>query len=94
MSLEIKGRVPRGRNMEIRVQVGKGWKDTDVVDIRWFKERTSIASDGMTNVSMGPTVKGLRMNMEEAKHIYDIMERIMNEEKYKRKSINGNNEDD
>lgn len=78
MALEIKGRIPRGRDMEIRVQCGPGWKNLPVVDIRWFKERI-LSERGQKKVEMCPTAKGVRMNMEEAKHVYNVLERIMNE---------------
>ena len=80
--MDIKGRVPRGTEQEIRIQTGTVWR-IDVCDIRWFKEQTTT-ENGKREKTMGPTRKGIRMNMEELKHVYDLLGRILNEEESKR----------
>lgn len=75
--MEIIGRVPRGTDMEIRIQKGVVWK-INVCDIRWFKEQ-STTENGIRTKKMEPTRKGIRMNMDELKHVYDLLGRILNE---------------
>jgi hypothetical protein len=74
--MEIIGRVPRGTDMEIRIQTGVVWK-INVCDIRWFKEQ-STTENGIRTKKMEPR-KGIRMNMDELKHVYDLLGRILNE---------------
>tara|TARA_B100001939_G_scaffold224139_1_gene192919 strand:- start:340 stop:555 length:216 start_codon:yes stop_codon:yes gene_type:complete len=55
-------RIPRNANEELIVKIGNYWK-IDVVDIRW-------------NSNGNPTKKGVRVNMEEAKILYDSLDTI------------------
>ena len=59
--LEVKGTIVRDATMECKVKRGKYW-NIEVLDIRWFK-------------SDKPTNKGVRLNMEEAKMLLDILRR-------------------
>ena len=91
--MEIIGRVPRGTDMEIRIQKGVVWK-INVCDIRWFKEQ-STTENGIRTKKMEPTRKGIRMNMDELKHVYDLLGRVLNaDEQYKRKGSEIDNETD
>lgn len=74
--MDIVGRVPRGADMEIRVQTGNVWR-IDVCDIRWFKEQT-VTENGKRFTKMEPTRKGIRMNLGELEHVYNLLGRILN----------------
>lgn len=67
MSLETKGQIVRDANNEILVKRGKYW-DIDVIDIRWFSADK-------------PTKKGIRLNVEEAKLLLQILRREFDEKK-------------
>jgi hypothetical protein len=67
--MDIIGRVPRGTEQEIRIQTGTVWR-IDVCDIRWFKEQTTT-ENGQRVTTMTPTRKGIRVNMDELKHVYN-----------------------
>jgi len=64
-NLEVKGIIVRDANMECKIKRGKYW-NIEVLDIRWFKNDK-------------PTNKGIRLNMEEAKLLLDILRREINE---------------
>ena len=55
----------RDATMEVKVKRGKYW-NIEVLDIRWFR-------------SNKPTNKGIRLNMEEAKTLLDILRRDLDE---------------
>ena len=63
--LEVKGIIVRDANMECKIKRGKYW-NIEVLDIRWFKNDK-------------PTNKGIRLNMEEAKLLLNILRREINE---------------
>ena len=63
--LEVKGIIVRDANMECKMKRGKYW-NIEVLDIRWFKNDK-------------PTNKGIRLNMEEAKLLLNILRREINE---------------
>ena len=89
--MDIIGRIPRGTDQEIRIQTGVVWR-IDVCDIRWFKEQTTT-ENGQRITKMEPTRKGIRMNMDELKHVYDLLGRELNAgEQYKRERSKENNE--
>jgi len=67
MTLELKGTIPRDSTHELRIYHGEHW-GKKVIDIRWYEER-----DG----EMKPTRKGVRFNTEEAKHVKDIIDKVM-----------------
>ena len=59
-------RIPRSADEEIKIHWGEYW-GKQVVDIRWYK-------DGKH------TSKGVRMNMTELGHLYNILGRIVDGE--------------
>ena len=63
--LEVIGTIVRDALMECKVKKGKYW-NIEVLDIRWFKDNK-------------PTNKGIRLNMEEAKTLLDILRRDLDE---------------
>ena len=63
--LEVKGIIVRDANMECKIKRGKYW-NIEVLDIRWFRNDK-------------PTNKGVRLNMEEAKTLLDILRREIDE---------------
>jgi len=63
MSLEMIGVIPRDATNELRVYHGEYWKK-EVIDLRWYTER-----DG----EMYPTKKGIRMNVDEARHVLNLL---------------------
>lgn len=65
LSLETKGQIVRDSTNEILIKTGKYW-DIDVIDIRWFNNDK-------------PTKKGIRMNIEEAKLLLQILRRELDE---------------
>ena len=72
---EVKGRIARSAVDEIMIKTGRYW-NIDIVDIRWYK-------DGKH------TSKGVRMNMTELGHLYNILGRIVDGEQ-KRSRENDN----
>jgi len=91
--MDIIGRVPRGTEQEIRIQTGTVWR-IDVCDIRWFKEQTTT-ENGQRVTTMTPTRKGIRVNMDELKHVYNVIGRILNAgEQYKRERNTQSNEEE
>ena len=63
--LQVIGTIIRDATMEVKVKRGKYW-NIGVLDIRWFR-------------SNKPTNKGIRLNMEEAKILLDILRRDLDE---------------
>ena len=63
--LQVIGTIIRDATMEVKVKRGKYW-NIEVLDIRWFR-------------SNKPTNKGIRLNMEEAKTLLDILRRDLDE---------------
>ena len=61
--LQVIGTIIRDDTMEVKVKRGKYW-NIEVLDIRWFR-------------SNKPTNKGIRLNMEEAKTLLDILRRVL-----------------
>ena len=59
--LEVIGTIIRDATMEVKIKRGKYW-NIEVLDIRWFR-------------SNKPTNKGIRLNMEEAKLLLQILGR-------------------
>jgi len=58
---EVIGTIIRDDSMECKIKKGKYW-NIEVLDIRWFRDNK-------------PTNKGVRMNMEEAKLLLQILGR-------------------
>jgi|GEM_PF-4880600 len=91
--MDIIARIPRGTEQEIRIQTGTVWR-IDVCDIRWFKEQTTT-ENGQRVVTMTPTRKGIRVNMDELKHVHDVIGRVLNAGKqYKRERDTKSNEEE
>ena len=63
--LEVKGTIVRDANMECKIKRGKYW-NIEVLDIRWYGNNK-------------PTNKGIRLNMEEAELLKQILRRELNE---------------
>ncbi len=63
--LEVKGTIVRDANMECKIKRGKYW-NIEVLDIRWYRNNK-------------PTNKGIRLNMEEAELLKQILRRELNE---------------
>tara|TARA_R110001592_G_scaffold31060_3_gene110100 strand:- start:905 stop:1126 length:222 start_codon:yes stop_codon:yes gene_type:complete len=63
--LTVIGTIVRDATMDCKVKRGKYW-NIEVLDIRWFKNDK-------------PTNKGVRLNMEEAKTLLDILRREIDE---------------
>lgn len=64
--LKIIGRVIRNAKDEIIVKRGLYW-NIEVFDMRWFQNDK-------------PTRKGIRLNLEEAKMLYEILRRELDED--------------
>ena len=64
--LSIVGRIIRNEKDEIIVKRGMYW-NIEVLDIRWF-------------LNDKPTRKGIRLNLEEAKRLYEILRRELDED--------------
>lgn len=65
-SLDFRGRVVRDENSEIKLHSGKYW-GINVVDIRWYNNDK-------------PTRKGIRLNIQEAKLVKELLEKILEDE--------------
>ena len=63
--LEVVGTIVRDAVLDCKVKRGKYW-NIEVLDIRWFRNDK-------------PTNKGIRLNMEEAKLLLDILRRELDE---------------
>jgi hypothetical protein len=63
--LEVVGTIVRDAVMDCKIKRGKYW-NIEVLDIRWFRNDK-------------PTNKGVRLNMEEAKTLLDILRREIDE---------------
>tara|TARA_R110002051_G_scaffold142377_3_gene215566 strand:- start:1846 stop:2049 length:204 start_codon:yes stop_codon:yes gene_type:complete len=63
--LEVIGTIVRDATMDCKVKKGKYW-NIEVLDIRWFRNDK-------------PTNKGIRLNVEEAKLLLDILRRELDE---------------
>ena len=59
--LQVIGTIVRDALMECKIKKGKYW-NIEVLDIRWFKDNK-------------PTNKGVRLNMEEAKLLLQVLGR-------------------
>ena len=64
--LQIAGRIIRNEKDEIIIKRGMYW-NIEVLDIRWF-------------LNDKPTRKGIRLNLEEAKRLYEILRRELDED--------------
>lgn len=64
--LNVIGRIIRNEKDEIIVKRGTYW-NIEVLDIRWF-------------LNDKPTRKGIRLNLEEAKMLYEILRREIDED--------------
>ena len=64
--LQIAGRIIRNEKDEIIIKRGMYW-NIEVRDIRWF-------------LNDKPTRKGIRLNLEEAKRLYEILRRELDED--------------
>ncbi len=64
--LTIAGRIIRNEKDEIIVKRGMYW-NIEVLDIRWFQNDK-------------PTRKGIRLNLEEARMLYEILRRELDED--------------
>jgi len=71
---EVKGRVPRTATKEIKVVTGEYW-NIKVIDIRWHENDRH-------------TSKGIRMNMDELEHIYNILGRVLDGERERSRENN------
>ena len=63
---EVIGTIIRNDSMECKIKKGKYW-NIEVLDIRWYRGDK-------------PTNKGIRLNMEEAKFLLQILRRDIDEE--------------
>jgi len=63
--LEIVGRIIRDPDNTLLVKKGTYW-NTEVVDARWYSNNK-------------PSRKGIRVNLEEAKLLLDILRRVLDE---------------
>lgn len=63
--LQVIGTIIRDALMECKIKKGKYW-NIEVLDIRWFKDNK-------------PTNKGIRLNMEEAKKLLEILRRELDD---------------
>ena len=63
--LEVIGTIVRDATMDCKVKKGKYW-NIEVLDIRWFRNDK-------------PTNKGIRLNVEEAKLLLNILRRELDE---------------
>lgn len=64
--LKVIGRIIRNEKDEIVAKRGTYW-NIEVLDIRWFQNDK-------------PTRKGIRLNLEEAKRLLEILRRELNED--------------
>lgn len=64
-NLEVKGTIVRNAEMDCKVKRGIYW-NLDVMDIRWYRNDK-------------PTNKGIRLNVEEAKLLLQILRRELND---------------
>lgn len=62
---DIKGTIARNSTDEILIKTGE-YYNIKVLDIRWHSNNK-------------PTRKGIRLNMEEAKKLLNVLERVLNE---------------
>jgi len=62
---ETKGTIARNSTDEILIKTGE-YYNIKVLDIRWHSNNK-------------PTRKGIRLNMEEAKQLLNILERVLDE---------------
>jgi hypothetical protein len=62
---ETRGTIARNSTDEILIKTGE-YYNIKVLDIRWHSNNK-------------PTRKGIRLNMEEAKNLLNVLERIINE---------------
>jgi hypothetical protein len=62
---ETRGTIARNSTDEILIKTGE-YYNIKVLDIRWHSNNK-------------PTRKGIRLNMEEAKKLLNVLERIINE---------------
>jgi hypothetical protein len=62
---DIKGTIARNSTDEILIKTGE-YYNIKVLDIRWHSNNK-------------PTRKGIRLNMEEAKQLLNILERVLDE---------------
>jgi|TARA_R100000149_G_C5837079_1_gene110506 hypothetical protein len=63
--LEVKGTIVRDAQQDCKIKMGKYW-NIEVLDIRWYKNDK-------------PTNKGIRMNVEEAKLLLQILRRELDD---------------
>ena len=63
--LEVKGTIVRNAKQDCKIKRGQYW-NIEVIDIRWYNEDK-------------PTNKGIRLNIEEAKTLLDILRRELDE---------------
>ena len=59
--MPIVGRIVRDSQQECLIKKGKYW-NIEVIDVRWFKEDK-------------PTNKGIRLNIDEAKLLLEVLRR-------------------
>ena len=64
--LEVKGIIVRDAQLDCKIKRGIYW-NLDVMDIRWYRNDK-------------PTNKGIRLNVEEAKLLLQILRRELDEE--------------
>ena len=64
--LEVKGIIVRDAQLDCKIKRGTYW-NIDVLDIRWYKNDK-------------PTNKGIRLNVEEAKLLLQILRRELDDE--------------
>ena len=64
-NFETKGTIARNSTDEILVKTGE-YYNIKVLDIRWHSNNK-------------PTRKGIRLNMEEAKKLLNVLQRVLNE---------------
>lgn len=62
---ETRGTIARDSTNEILIKTGE-YYNIKVLDIRW-------------HTSSKPTRKGIRLNMEEAKKLLNVLQRVLNE---------------
>ena len=66
VELEVKGTIVRNAEMDCKIKRGIYW-NLDVMDIRWYRNDK-------------PTNKGIRLNVDEAKLLLQILRRELDEE--------------
>ncbi len=64
--LEVKGTIVRNAELDCKIKRGVYW-NIEVVDIRWYRNDK-------------PTNKGIRLNVDEAKLLLQILRRELDEE--------------